>query len=138
MRKKIFVTILTLALLTSLTLSFTSVLAGNNNNNGDNGLQGTGKINHLDGCRPSTNAGNVWISIPSILPPWITTNIWEGAPCCAARSDGPIGEYLGEPLWMPNQCCNPPDEGPVGVPGNHCLCFQNRGWPVPNAGFPPI
>jgi hypothetical protein len=111
------------------------VFAGHNNANGNNGQSaenGTGQVNHLDGCRPDVQSGNVWIFIPSPLPPgW--SNVWEGGPCCAAYSTGAVGYENGDPVYLPNQCCNPPDEGDAGVPGNHCVCFMNRGWPIPNA-----
>jgi hypothetical protein len=133
MRKKL--SLLAVVLLTMTLLSIPSFLAfaGHNNQNGDNGSQGTGKVNGLDGCRPSEEAGNVWIQIPGMPIPPFTTGIWEGGPCCAAYSHGPVGTFEGEPVYMPNQCCNPPDQGPTGVPGNHCVCFMNRGWPIPNA-----
>jgi hypothetical protein len=125
--------IITLILL--LMLPTALAFAGNKNQNteenGKSVERGTGKTNGLDGCRPGTMAPNVWIFIPSDLPPgWSHT--WQGALCCAARSLGIHDYFENEPVYYPNQCCNPPDtEG--GVPGNHCLCFMNRGYPIPNA-----
>ena len=118
----------------SLTLATNVVFAGNKNQNditnGKSVERGTGKINHEDGCAPPEQSGNYWVFLPVALPPgW--ANEWEGGPCC------PSNTYLAVSAYpLPNQCCNPPDEGPMGVPGNHCLCFQIRGYPIPNA-LPP-
>lgn len=77
MRKK---TVFTLLMLITL-LSNPSIIiyAGNINNNDEKGKsmeRGTGKINHLDGCRPNVQAGNIWVFIPSDLPPgW--SHVWE-------------------------------------------------------------
>jgi hypothetical protein len=54
----------------------------------------------------------------------LTTEVWQGGPCCFSMHN------------EPNQCCNPPDMGPVGVPGNHCECFELRGYPFPYAVAP--
>ena len=120
----------------TLTMMTNVVFAGHNNQNTvDNGKsveRGTGKYNELDGCNPDINAPNVWIDI-GFVPPPITTSIWQGAPCCAHRAGGSIDVFEGEPVWMPNQCCNPPYYTGEFVPGNHCRCFENRGWPDPNA-----
>jgi len=141
MRKKTIVVTL-LILISILAIPSIITYAGNNNNNDENGKsaeRGTGKVNHKDRCRPDVQAGNVWIHIPESipLPGWITSRDWEGAPCCAHRAGGSVSNIGGDPVYLPNQCCNPPDEGPFGVPGNHCLCFMLRGYPVPKAGIPP-
>ena len=140
---------LALILLTLISLiAIPSIIsyAGSNNQNDEEGKfagksveRGTGKTNHKDGCRPDEQAGNVWIHIPEVipLPGWITSRDWEGAPCCAHRAGGSVGDIGGDPVYLANQCCNPPDEGPLGVPGNHCLCLMLRGYPVPKAGIPP-
>jgi hypothetical protein len=146
MRKQIIVTTL-IALTLTMTLSIPAVFAGFNNQNGDNGYQGTNKPSNtlpvqsnvpppaglledlfgaprvVDGCR--AGGGNI--------------TIWEeglgqvdGGPCCK----GPF-LYLDEddPVYAPNQCCNPPDIIFLGnpdfyTPGNHCLCFVMRmPWP---------
>ncbi len=117
--KTILVLIITIAL---FAFPVNIALAGYNNQNDDNGNsaeRGTGKENYKDGCNVPASAGNVAIYIPPEGP------IWWGGPCCK-------GPSLDEGLYLPNQCCNPPDflPGP-GVPGNHCLCFFNRGFTGP-------
>jgi len=115
-----------------MALSGGAVLAGDNNQNGENGNQGTDKVNGKDGCR--AGGGNYWVYIDSELPPWILSHEWEGGPCCPSNEPSEFGPNF---YPVPNQCCNPPDNGPTGQPGNHCLCFAMRGYPVPNAGIPP-
>jgi hypothetical protein len=108
-----------------LILSIPSMIAfaGNKNQNGVNGNSeyATGKENFLDGCNVPENAEDVWVKIPD-------GPIWLGGACCASNVE------FSEDVYYPNQCCNPPDflDGP-GVPGNHCLCFENRGFQSPTA-----
>ncbi len=137
--------ILLLLTLSILLLGFSMQLsanAGSNNQNDENGKsyeRGTGKINGLDGCRPPESSGNYWVYVPADLPPGWSSE-WEGGPCCPSNMLSEIGNNYP----LPNQCCNPPDympspplppETPSGEqqPGNHCLCFEVRGWPIPNA-----
>ena len=116
-----------------MALSAGAVLAGDNNQNGDHGSQGTERENGKDGCQ--ARGGDYWVYIDSVLPPeW--SHEWEGGPCCP--SNEPATDY-GSSLPLPNQCCNPPDipfDGEGGHPGNHCLCFFMRGYPITNAVLP--
>jgi hypothetical protein len=149
--KKIVVFMLSLLLVATLSLSLPLALAGWNNQNDDSGnslLRGTGKVNMQEGCRPNIQAGSITIDmgfspeelgainafLGSLDPPlYLTTDEWEGGPCC------PSNQYdSSSSLPLPNQCCNPPDMGPpgTGVPGNHCECFELRGYPFPNAVAP--
>ena len=106
--------------------------AGSKNRNGDNGAQGTDKLNDREGCRPNAHAGNYWVYIPSeFLPPEPLFHEWEGGPCCPSNTlSGIENDYP-----LPNECCNGPDTLPfppfIGEPspGNHCLCFEIRGYP---------
>ena len=105
-----------------LILSIPSIMvfAGTKNNNDDHGnsADATGKENFKDGCRPPAHAASVWVFIP---PEGV---IWLGAKCCASNV-----ELITDLVYFPNQCCNPPDfVPPFGVPGNHCLCFDNRDY----------
>ena len=109
-------------LLGLLILAMPSIFAfaGFNNQNDDNGKsaeRGTGKENNMDGCNVPENAASVWVYIPP------EDVVWLGGACCASNIE------IFEGVYLPNQCCNPPDfiPGP-GVPGNHCLCFENRGF----------
>ncbi len=119
--------------------------AGNKNQNGDNGDQGTNKDSSelpdqsnvpppaglvedilapgepyvVEGCR--AEGGDVMVHVPGL------GNVLGGA-CCASNI---IDEGTGYPY--PNQCCNPPDslyETEDYTPGNHCLCFVMR-FPLP-------
>ena len=133
-------------------LSFAStinvVFAGNQNMNGGHGIQGTGKLNGKEGCRPNIQTGNFMVnmdispeelaainamlaSTPNPNGSWWQINSidWMGGPCC------PSNELAANGNPLPNQCCNGPDMGPPGsgVPGNHCECFELRGYPFPYA-----
>lgn len=149
MRKYMFQITLLLLLASTLAVSVPFALAGWNNQNDDNGnslLQGTGKVNEREGCRPNVQAGSVTVdmgfspeelaninALLASLGLQLTTDEWQGGPCC------PSNQYDGDSgLPLPNQCCNPPDMGPpgTGVPGNHCECFELRGYPFPNAVGP--
>jgi hypothetical protein len=145
MKKKIILTTLVLILMTTLVLSIPAVFAGNKNQNGLNGYQGTNKPSNqlpeqanvpppaglledlfgaphvVDGCR--AGGGDIPIYEPAL-------GIVDGGPCCKGPmiEDGPgLGAY------EPNQCCNPPDivyPQEMYTPGNHCLCFVMRmDWP---------
>ena len=112
----------------SLALATNVVFAGNKNMNGDHGIQGTGKINDKSGCRAM--GGDIAVDLGPPLGA-----VWGGA-CCASN------EYLytttgeGNDVYAPVQCCNPPDHLPFPPftdteehhPGNHCLCFEIRGY----------
>ena len=126
----VILTIITLAL--PLNVAF----AGSKNQNGENGAQGTDKINDKEGCRPNENAGNYWVYIPTeLIPPEPSfLHEWEGGPCCPSN----ILSGIGENYPLPNECCNGPDHLPPEMgggltgeyaPGNHCLCFAYRGYP---------
>ncbi len=145
MKNKLRLLLLT-TLILGIALLSSSVMAGSKNQNNGNGksdLRGTGKINGLNGCAPPLESGNYMIYMPSDLPPgW--SHEWEGGPCCPSN----IPSGMGNNYPLPNQCCNPPDylpsppwdpETPTGAhhPGNHCLCFEIRGWPIPKAIPPP-
>ena len=156
MKKTIILTTLFLTLISTLVLSVPTVLAGNMNHNadpdfppaydaGNSIIRGTGKVNGQDGCRPDEHSGTFTIDMafspedrahldallagltPSL---YLTTELWEGGPCCRSNQ---VDEASGLPT--PNQCCNPPDMGPPGsgVPGNHCECFEDRGYPFEHA-----
>ncbi len=125
MKKYVLLTTMMFLLATTMMLSIPVAFAGNKNQNGTNGTQGTMIMNGKDGCRPDMQAGSVWVQV---VPPFVD-GPWKGGPCCADRANGPIGEYLGEPLYETNQCCNPPDDINL-QPGNHCLCFHLRGYPA--------
>jgi hypothetical protein len=152
MKKKLIMTALVLTMMLSLALATNVVLAGNKNNNGDNGYQGTNKpsnplplqsnvpepagkleaflgapVNVTDGCR--AGGGDVPIYEQGL------GGIVDGGPCCK----GPLiedGQFAG--AYEPNQCCNPPDiiffgDTDFYTPGNHCLCFVMRmPWPPPS------
>lgn len=133
-------------MLITMVLSLTVVFAGNKNQNGDNGYQGTNKPSNqlptqsnipppagfledilgppgtphvVEGCR--AGGGDVPIYEPGL-------GVVDGGPCCK----GPMieeGPYAGN--YEPNQCCNPPDiiflgDSAFYTPGNHCLCFVMR------------
>jgi hypothetical protein len=140
MKNKTVSMTLFLIIVLSLSMVTISVFAGHNNNNYKNGKsaeRGTGKANGLNGCAPPTQAGSVNIdgNFPNLGN---GGEIWAGAYCCASNHIDEVSE-----LPTPNQCCNPPDylpsppfdpETPTGehVPGNHCLCFELRGFqPLP-------
>ena len=118
-----------------LALPLNIALAGSKNQNGENGAQGTDKINDKEGCRPNENAGNYWVYIPTeLIPPEPSfLHEWEGGPCCPSN----ILSGIGENYPLPNECCNGPDHLPFppftptgeSAPGNHCLCFALRGYP---------
>lgn len=115
------------------------VYAGSKNQNGENGSQGTGILNGLDGCRAGENSGNYWVYVPSqTLDFYGFTDAyfheWMGGPCCPSNMNSDIGNDYP----LPNQCCNGPDYLPdfLGgaqtgeqAPGNHCECFEIRGYP---------
>jgi hypothetical protein len=120
--------------------------AGSNNQNGENGYQGTNKESNqlpdqanvpspaglledllsaphvVDGCRAEGGDIPIYEEVLGIV---------DGGPCCK----GPVIEE-GEPgagAYEPNQCCNPPDiiyPEIFYTPGNHCLCFLMR-WEGP-------
>jgi hypothetical protein len=119
----------------------TPALAGNKNQNGINGYQGTNKAssqlpaqskvpwpagfienlfglpNVVEGCR--AGGGNVTIFEEGL-------GFVKGGPCCK-------GPEIEEGIYAPNQCCNPPDivyPDSFWTPGNHCLCFMMR-WDGP-------
>lgn len=122
--KKKIVTYAAPILLLTLAISVGTVFAGSQNQNGENGTQGTAKVNDMDGCRPDVQAGSGYIRI---FPG--PGGLWEGGPCCAAHSTGPVEYVNGNPVYESNECCNPPDSvNPQ--PGNHCECFHLRGYPV--------
>jgi hypothetical protein len=114
--------------------------AGSKNQNGENGSQGTDKLNGLYGCRAGLNSGNYWVYVPSqTLDGYGFTaayfHEWEGGPCCPYNMDSDIGNDYP----LPNECCNGPDYLPdfLGgaatgeqAPGNHCECFEIRGYPL--------
>jgi hypothetical protein len=119
--------------------------AGSKNQNGDHGTQGTEIVNGLDGCAPGLQAGNRWVYVPSdtldvflaiigVPQPWNIFHEWEGGPCCPSNTLSGIGSDYP----LPNQCCNGPDYLPEDLggfptgehaPGNHCVCFEIRGYP---------
>lgn len=140
-------------LMTTLVLSIPVVLAGYRNQNditnGKSVDRGTGKVNGKDGCAPPTQSGDRWVNmgdeeelaninlmLASMPNPdgsyWqINSMDWKGGPCCPSNT---LSDTVNEhPL--PNQCCNAPDMDPpgTGVPGNHCMCFSLRGYPIPIA-----
>jgi hypothetical protein len=137
MKKAILVAVVISILLMALAPAV--VFAGDRNSNGENGEHGTGIINGLNGCRPPIEAGDYWVYVPTeLLPPIDVLHEWMGGPCCP--SNEPSNTNNAYPL--PNQCCNPPDYlpnippfngAPSGEqrPGNHCLCFELRGYPLP-------
>jgi hypothetical protein len=135
----------TFTLLTlSLAFSVPLVFAGYNNSNGINGYQGTNRASNqlpdqsnvpwpsgivedifapgsphvVEGCR--AQGPTVIVSVPGLgdVP---------GGPCCK-------GPQITEGLYAPNQCCNPPDIAYPNpddwTPGNHCLCFVMRLFPL--------
>lgn len=115
----------------------TPAVAGNKNQNGLNGSQGTNKAsnqlpdqsnipwpagfienlfgwpNVVEGCR--AGGGNITILEEGL-------GLVKGGPCCK-------GPKIEEGIYEPNQCCNPPDFIHY-TPGNHCLCFMMR-WDGP-------
>jgi hypothetical protein len=117
--KKNIVIALSLMLFATLALATPIALAAFNAHIPSN--QGTGIVNELDGCRPPANAPSV--NIDGDFPEALGGPIWAGAYCCASNH---IDEDSGYPT--PNQCCNPPAATGIYVPGNHCLCFQLRGF----------
>jgi len=139
---KIKVLLFTLFLL-GISLLTSSVMAGSKNHNDGNGKsyeRGTGQLNGLDGCKPPEQSGNYWVYIPTELLPPGWSHEWEGGPCCPSN----ILSGVDNNYPLPNQCCNGPDYLPDGppfhgapsgeaAPGNHCECFEIRGWPIPNA-----
>jgi hypothetical protein len=153
MKKYTTLTMLVLMLISTLALSVPTILAGTNNQNanpdspaydaGNSINLGTGKVNEGEGCRPNVQSDNYTIdmgfsteerahidALLASLGLQLTTEEWDGGPCCPSNQiDGDSG------LPLPNQCCNPPDMGPpgTGVPGNHCECFELRGFPFPLA-----
>jgi len=147
MKERSLVLAIALLLFLSAALLVSAAIAGSNNQNDENGKsyeRGTGKINGLEGCRPPEQSGNYWVYVPTELLPLGWSHEWEGGPCCP--SNAPSG--IGDNYPLPNQCCNPPDylpsppapaETPTGEqqPGNHCECFEIRGWPIPKAIPPP-
>ena len=137
--KRIILVVVSIVLL--ITLFPTTVLAGDRNANGDNGSQGTGILNGKDGCRPGVQSGDYWVYIPSpLLDSFGLTDSyyheWLGGPCCPSN----ISSGIGNDYPLSNQCCNGPDYAPEGpplfgaptgeqAPGNHCECFELRGYP---------
>jgi hypothetical protein len=117
------------------------VFAGSKNQNGENGIQGTDRLNGLDGCRPGIQSGNYWVYVPSdVLDGFGFTapffHEWEGGPCCPSNTLSDVGNLYPRS----NECCNGPDylpsppfdpEIPTGeqAPGNHCICFEIREYP---------
>ena len=120
--------------------------AGNKNQNGDNGDQGTNKDSSqlpdesnvpfpagvvedmmgdphvVEGCR--ANGGDEIIYVGFI--PDILFDETLGGTCCASNY---VDESVSPYPW-PNECCNPPDilyPPETYTPGNHCLCFVMRG-----------
>jgi hypothetical protein len=152
LKKNILLTTLVLLSLTTLVLSIPAVFAGFNNQNDDLDFagksveRGTGKYNGLHGCRPPAESGDDWVYVPSDLLDGFLLSLgitptpfyheWLGGPCCPSNMLSDEGnEYP-----LPNQCCNGPDympspPFPPGVPtgeaapGNHCECFEIRGYP---------
>jgi hypothetical protein len=122
MKKHVLLTTMMLLLATTMVLSIPVAFAGDKNQNGDHGTQGTMIANDKEGCRPDVQAGSVWVQV---VPPFVD-GPWEGGPCCAARSEG-YEMVNGYQVWEPNQCCNPPDDVRL-QPGNHCECFHLRGY----------
>jgi hypothetical protein len=100
-----------------ISLSTGAVFAGDNNQNGEHGDQGTGIENGKDGCR--AQGGYVFVAVDP-------GTVWLGGACC------PSNEFWPGVLDYPkaNQCCNPPDFVHA-QPGNHCLCFFDRGYTQP-------
>ena len=152
MKKNIVLTMLTLLMMTTLILSVPAVLAGNKNQNDDLAFagksveRGTGKVNGIDGCAPPTQSGDEWVymaiseeeltALNVIFEPDIISIEWKGGPCCPSNVPSDSFTFLNDHQYpLPNQCCNPPNMGPAGsgVPGNHCVCFELRGYPFPNA-----
>lgn len=151
MKKKLIMITLVLTMMLSLPLTLNEVFAGNLNQNDDLAFagksveRGTGKANGLDGCAPPTQSGNLWVYVPSDLLDAILLSLpfplpeplsyyheWEGGPCCPSNT---LSE-LGNEYPLPNQCCNGPDYFPAppiesgeASPGNHCVCFEIRGYP---------
>jgi hypothetical protein len=122
MKKMLFVAGIVVIL---MTLSAGIVLAGDRNSNGPHGSHGTGIENGKEGCR--AGGGDYYVYVPTDLPPgW--SNEWLGGPCCPSN----ISSGVGNDYPLPNQCCNPPDDVHP-QPGNHCECFEMRGYPIPNA-----
>jgi hypothetical protein len=126
-----------------LAIPVSLAFAGSKNQNGENGIQGTDKINNIDGCRPNENAGDVWVYVPSAILDALgftdpVYHEWKGGPCCTSNTLSGIGEDYP----LSNECCNGPDTVPIpGIPGepapgNHCLCFAIRGYPY--AVLPPL
>ena len=137
MKKQIIVTafLLITTLMMTLTLSLPIAFAVNNphipSNQGtskpSNALPAQSKVpwpvldldtdeygDFVEGCR--ARGGDVAVSIPGVAT-------WWGGPCCASNMEA------GPKVYLPNQCCNPPDfVGEPAVPGNHCLCFEIRGY----------
>jgi len=137
--KKLILLISVIVLL--MALSPTMVLAGSKNMNGENGDQGTEKVNGKDGCQANVHSGDRWVYVPSsAFPESPYYHEWKGGPCCPsnvlASTIGAVSIYT-----LPNQCCNGPDYLPgttdiyEPAPGNHCLCFADRGYP--DILFPP-
>ena len=115
-----------------LALPISGTLAGSKNQNGENGDQGTDKINGNEGCRAmggmkAVDLGPIFGSIFGYQYVW-------GKACCASNILVETVDVEGETINVrePNQCCNGPDfiptpGGPIPsgehAPGNHCLCF---------------
>lgn len=142
--------VLSFSLLTSV------VLAGTNNQNGDNGSQGTDKLSQplpdqskvlppagaledqfglphvVEGCRAKGGVTAVILGEASAFPPpypQVSPWIVEGRACCASNTEmGTTAE--GIIYHLPNQCCNPPDATGEYTPGNHCLCFANSNYAI--------
>jgi hypothetical protein len=116
--KKIML-VATLIVVIVMALSAGAVFAGDKNQNGEHGVQGTAKENNQDGCRPA--GGDVFVAVNP-------GTVWLGGACCPSHSEPLVGGYPPS-----NQCCNPPDylPFPSSQPGNHCLCFEMRGFTGP-------
>ena len=137
MRKRIFSAILILTMITILVLPIPGTFAGSKNQNGENGIQGTDKINGKEGCRAmggmkAVDLGELFESIMGYRYVW-------GKACCASNILVETVDVEGEDtqVFEPNQCCNGPDfiptpGGPIPsgeyAPGNHCLCFTLNGY----------
>jgi hypothetical protein len=149
MRKQNILRLQLLIVIAIIASPISLAFAGSNNQNGENGYQGTNKNsnqlpdqsnvpppaglledlfgapNVVDGCR--AEGGDILIHEEGL------GTVYGGA-CCK----GPFLYFDGDgnPVYEPNQCCNPPDiiyPQEMYTPGNHCLCFVMRFDPWPPA-----
>jgi len=126
--------VIVFALIIGLMLSVGHAYAKNDKPNG-------WEKNQNDGC--AAKGGAIWtfldtFAIPVEFDPvtgaptvfnFSSNGAWLGGACCA--SNEVLFEDGGEAIYEENSCCRPPDAMEPAI-GNHCVCFEIRGY----TGFP--